>query len=198
MKRIKKIAVAFTMIFACSFSHANAQVKLEDILNGNIDLNTILGTAKVLSVKKGFNPVFSLGNYKINGVGILGEKLKGINLLGDILGKKQVADIMKMYKTYRTGLVVYKVLSSAGTVVTLVSTVKGLTADQNFNDKTVKAMLYPALTSLATGVITKLVTKKASYKAVDVFNGIAKKKLKDILSVAPASNTVGVGLYVQL
>ena len=57
---------------------------------------------------KGFNPIFSIGNYQINKVGILGENMKGVKILGDILGKKGVvADITKMYKTYKTGLVVF-------------------------------------------------------------------------------------------
>jgi hypothetical protein len=105
---------------------------------------------------------------------------------------------MKLYKTYKTGLVVYKVLSVAGTAVTAYSTIRGLTADNKFSDKTVKSLLYPALGSIATGVITKLLTKAASYKAVDIFNGVVKKKLKDILSIEPASSTLGVGVYVKL
>ena len=75
---------------------------------------------------------------------------------------------------------------------------KGFSEEEKFDDATVKKMLYPALTSIATGVITKIVTKKASYKAVDIFNGVARKTLKDILSVGPASSNYGVGVYVQL
>lgn len=135
---------------------------------------------------------------QINTVGLFGEKLKGVAILGDILDKKGVSKIMGMYKTYKTGLVVYKVLSSAGTAVTIVSAIKGFSEEEKFDDATVKKMLYPALTSIATGVITKIVTKKASYKAVDIFNGVARKTLKDILSVGPASSNYGVGVYVQL
>lgn len=197
MKIINRCVLALLLMVSISATKVNAQVKLEDII-GNIDLNKILGQSKLLEVKKGFNPVFSLGKYQINKVGILGEKLKGVEILGDILGKKNVGNIMKMYGTYKTGLVVYKILSSAGTVVAVASVVKGATVDGKFNDKTVKAMLYPAIASLASGVITKVVTKAASYKAVDLFNGVARKTLKDILSVKPASQTLGLGLYVQL
>lgn len=198
MKKLKMLFFAFTFLMAIGAGNrVNAQLKLEDLI-GKVNIDEILGQTKILKVRKGFSPVFSLGNYQINTVGILGEKLKGVNILGDILGKKQVEDIMKMYKTYKTGLVVYKILSSAGTIVAVTSAVKGFSQDNGFNTKTVKAMLYPALTSMATGVVTKILTKKASYKAVDVFNGIAKKKLKDILSVAPASSTLGVGVYVKL
>jgi hypothetical protein len=54
------------------------------------------------------------------------------------------------------------------------------------------------VSTVATGLIVKFLTKGAAYKAVDIFNGIVRKKIKDILSVAPASQTMGVGLYVKL
>jgi hypothetical protein len=194
MKNIFSI-IACCMLLIGGISRSQAQVKLEDI---PFKLEDILGKTKILSVKKGFNPVFSLGNFQVNKVGILGEKLKGVQILGDIFHTKGVDDVMKLYKTYKTGLVVYKVLSVAGTAVTAYSTIRGLTANNKFSDKTVKSLLYPALGSIATGVITKLLTKAASYKAVDIFNGVVRKKLKDILSIEPASSTLGVGVYVKL
>jgi len=194
MKRLNKFFLILFVISACTFT-ANAQVKLEDI---PFDLGDILGKAKLLKVKKGFNPVFSLGNFQVNKVGILGEKLKGVGILGDIFNSKGIEQVNKLYRTYKTGLVVFKILGAAGTVITTYSTIRGLTDDQKFNDGTVKKLLYPALGSIATGVLTKVFTKAASYKAVDIFNGVVKKKLKDILSVAPASSTLGVGVYVKL
>ena len=59
-------------------------------------------------------------------------------------------------------------------------------------------MLYPAIGSIVTGVVTKILTKKASYKAVDIFNGIVRKKIQDIFSIQPASSTLGIGVYVKL
>lgn len=197
MKKAKLIAFLFILIIAARPDDARAQVKLEDVI-GNVNLNDILGSAKFLKVNKGFSPIFSIGNFQINKVGILGEKLKGIGILGDILGKKNIDHVMKLYGTYKTGLVIYKLLASAGTVVGATSVIKGLTADSKFDSKTVKMMLYPALASLVSGVVTKVVTKAASYKAVDMFNGVARKTLKDILSVRPASQNFGLGLYVQL
>ena len=194
MKNIFSI-IACCMLLIGGISRAQAQVKLEDI---PFKLEDILGKTKILTVKKGFNPVFSLGNFQVNKVGILGEKLKGVQILGDIFHTKGVDQMMKLYKTYKTGLVVFKVLSVAGTAVTAYSTIRGLTADNKFSDKTVKSLLYPALGSIATGVLTKILTKAASYKAVDIFNGVVKKKLKDILSIEPASSTLGVGVYVKL
>ena len=93
---------------------------------------------------------------------------------------------------------VYKILAAAGGAAAVYSTVKGITDDQKFNDATVKGLLYPALGSLATGIITKVLTKKASYKAVDIFNGIARKKIQDIFSIQPASSNIGLGVYVKL
>ena len=193
-----KVFFAAVIILFASFisTNAAAQIKLEDVKE--LNLGDILGKTKILKVKKGFSPVFTIGSYQINTVGILGEKLKGVGILGDILDSKGIAKIQSMYKTYKTGLVIYKILSSAGTVVTAISAVKGFADEQKFNDATVKKMLYPALTSLATGVLTKLLTKKASYKAVDIFNGVVKNKIKDIFSIKPASATLGMGLYVKL
>ncbi len=195
-----KIKILFTVLIVLLnilfASQTFAQVKLEDLKE--FDLGSILGKTKVLKVKKGFNPVFSIGNYQINTIGILGEKLKGVGILGDILDSKGINKIVSMYKTYKTGLVVYKILSAAGSVVTVISVVKGFADSDKFDDKTVKKMLYPALSSVATGVITKLLTKAASYKAVDIFNGVVRNKVKDIFSIKPASETLGIGLYVKL
>lgn len=194
---MKTLSRSFASLLLVLFmlTSASAQIKLEDI---PFNLDDILGRSKVLTVKKGFNPVFNLGNFQINKVGILGEKLKGVEILGQILDKKKVGQVTKLYKTYKTGLVAFKILAAAGTAASVYSTVRGATSDNGFNDKTVKAMLYPALTSIATGVITKIITKKASYKAVDLFNGVVKKTIRDILSVGPASETLGVGVYVKL
>ena len=189
---MKRIALLILVVLACG-STSMAQVKLEDI---PFNLGDILGKSKVLTVKKGFNPVFKLGNFQVNKVGILGEKLKGVEILGDIFDTKGVNKVMKLYKTYKTGLVVFKVLVAAGTAVTVYSTAKG--AAESFDDKDVKQLLFPALTSVATGIITKILTKKASYKAVDIFNGVVTRKIKDIFSIQPASQTLGVGLYVNL
>jgi hypothetical protein len=43
-----------------------------------------------------------------------------------------------------------------------------------------------------------LLTKAAAYKAVDIFNGVVRKKIGDILSVKPAESSLGVGLFVKL
>ncbi|RYF52332.1 MAG: hypothetical protein EOO38_00505 [Cytophagaceae bacterium] len=182
------------LVMVVSLSAA-AQIKIGDL---NVDLDQILGKAKVLKVQKGFNPKFFLGDLQLNKVGILGEKLKGVEVLGQVFNKKNINQVTKLYKTYKTGLIVFKVLGAAGTAVTTYSVIRGATNSDKFDDATVKKALFPALASVATGVLTKVLTKKASYKAVDIFNGVARKTIKDILSIKPASETLGMGLYVQL
>lgn len=194
MKKAFQNVVVFFMLMIVS-SAASAQIKIGDM---NIDIDQLLGKVKVLKVKKGFNPKFLLGDVQLNKVGILGEDLKGVKALGQVFNKKNIDQVTRLYKTYKTGLVVFKVLGAAGTAVAAYSTVKGIADDQKFNDKTVKAMLFPALASMATGVVTKIITKKASYKAVDIFNGVVRNKVEDIFSIKPASSTLGVGLYVKL
>lgn len=189
--------MAVCLLVCVTTTMVHAQIKIGDI---PIDIDKLLGRANLLKVKKGFNPRFTLGDFQINKAGFLGENLKGVELLGNIFSKskRNVEQVTKLYKTYKTGLVVFKALAAAGTAVTAYSTIRGLTDEQKFNDGTVKQLLYPALGSIATGVITKILTKKASYKAVDIFNGIARKKIQDIFSIQPASSNIGVGLYVKL
>jgi hypothetical protein len=195
MKRAAKFFTAVLMMMLLLTLPSVAQIKIGDL---PIDIDELLGKVKVLKVKKGFSPRFSLGDVQLNKIGLFGENLKGVKLLGDVFSKKNIDQVTKLYKTYKTGLVVFKVLAAAGTAVTAYSTIRGFTDDQKFNDATVKGMLYPALGSIATGVVTKILTKKASYKAVDIFNGIARKKIEDIFSIQPASSTLGLGVYVKL
>ncbi len=194
MKKTILAAVVSLLLLFCS-SATNAQIKIGDL---PIDIDALLGKVKVLKVKKGFSPKFILGDVQLNKVGLFGENLKGVKLLGDVFNRKNIEQVTKLYKTYKTGLVVFKLLAAAGTAVTTYSAIRGFTDEQKFDDGTVKAMLYPALGSIATGVVTKILTKKASYKAVDIFNGIARKKLEDIFSIQPASSTLGIGVYVKL
>lgn len=197
MKYLTRMFMAVCLLTCITTNAVHAQIKIGDI---PIDIDKLLGRSNLLSVKKGFNPKFTLGDFQINKTGLFGENLKGVQLLGDIFSKskRNIDQVTKLYKTYKTGLVVFKALAVAGTAVTAYSTVRGLTDEQKFNDGTVKQLLYPALGSIATGIITKILTKKASYKAVDIFNGIARKKIQDIFSIQPASSNIGVGLYVKL
>ena len=192
---MKKILI---IIFVACFVVTNstqAQIKIEDVLG---KVNELLGKKELLTVKKGFSPVFNLGKLQINKVGLLGEKLKGIEVLGNIFNSKGVQDVTKLYKTYKTGLIVYKILAGAGTVITTFSTIRGIAGTEKFDNKTVRQLLTPAITSIVTGVVTKILTKKASYKAVDIFNGVVRKKVKDIFGIGAASQGVGMAVYVKL
>ena len=192
---MKKILI---IIFVACFVVTNstqAQIKIEDVLG---KVNELLGKKELLTVKKGFSPVFNLGKLQINKVGLLGEKLKGIEVLGNIFNSKGVQDVTRLYKTYKTGLIVYKILAGAGTVITTYSTIRGIAGTEKFDNKTVRQLLTPAITSIVTGVVTKILTKKASYKAVDIFNGVVRKKVKDIFGIGAASQGVGMAVYVKL
>ena len=196
MKKTPRLLCALCLCITMSSTSYAQVIKLEDI---PFDLNEIFGKTKLLKVEKGFSPVFTLGNYQVNSVGILGEKLKGVDILQSIFNKKDIDQVNKLFKTYKTGLVVYKVLATAGTALSTYSAIRGIVSDSTgFNNSTVKTTLISGLTSILTGVLTKILTKQASYKAVDIFNGVAKKTILDILSVKPASSTLGVGLYVKL
>jgi hypothetical protein len=192
---MKKKIILFGLMCTVLFTAANAQVKLDDILG---KVNDLLGSKSILKVKKGFNPKFSLGNLQLNKVGILGEKLNGIKVLGKVFDSKKAAKVDGLFKTYKTGLVVYKILGGLGAAATTYTTIRGAVGSEKFDAKTVKQMIWPAVGSLLTGVVTKILTKKASYKAVDIFNGVVKKKVKDIFNIGAASQGAGIGLYVKL
>src|SRR6478672_279808 len=104
-KTIQKISLLLVLSIA-SFT-VSAQIKIGDM---NVDLDQILGKVKVLKVQKGFSPRFFLGDLQLNKVGILGEKLKGVEVLGQVFSKKNIDQVTKLYKTYKTGLVVFKIL----------------------------------------------------------------------------------------
>ena len=192
---MKKFLIIIFVACLVRTNSTQAQIKIEDVLG---KVTELLGKKELLTVKKGFSPVFNLGKLQINKVGLLGEKLKGIEVLGNIFNSKGVQDVTKLYKTYKTGLIVYKILAGAGTVITTYSTIRGIAGTEKFDNKTVRQLLTPAITSIVTGVVTKILTKKASYKAVDIFNGVVRKKVKDIFGIGAASQGVGMAVYVKL
>ena len=175
---MKKRASIALLIFAGLFFSAksNAQVDLD-----NIDLNDIIG--KVMHVQKGFAPKFSLGNTPI----------QKINKVAEILGLKKNETINRLFNTFKTGRIIYKVAAYAGSAIV----VYGLAREISKSSADATA-LYSGLGAIGSGLIVKFLTKGASYKAVDIFNGIAVKTIKEIFSVAPASGTAGIGLYVKL
>ena len=174
----KYVCVLFTLL-VFSTMKLNAQIDLS-----NLDLKDIIG--RVMHVTHGYAPKFALGNISI----------PKISKVGDILGLKKNLDVMKYFNTFKTGRSIYKIASYAGGAAALYGVIKKVSdSSQSTGYKTA---LVSGLTTLATGVLVKLLTKAAAYKAVDVFNGIAVRKIKDIFSLRPASVTMGVGLYVKL
>jgi hypothetical protein len=155
---------------------SRAQIDLD-----HIDINDIIG--KVMHVQKGFAPKFSLGNTPI----------QKINKVAEILGLKKDETINRLFRTFKTGRLVYKVAAFTGGAVVAYGIARQISKSTAHG-----TALYSGLGAAASGLIVKFATKGAAYKAVDIFNGIVVKKIKDIFSIAPASGTAGIGLYVKL
>jgi hypothetical protein len=167
------------LISVLSSQQSFAQIDLN-----HLDINDILG--KVMQVHRGFAPKFSLGNTPI----------QKINKVAEILGLKRNEEINKLFNTFKTGRTVYKVATYVGGAIAVYGLSRKVA--NSINSKDYKTALVSGITTISSGLIVKFLTKAASYKAVDIFNGIAVKKIKDIFSIAPASNTMGIGLYVKL
>ena len=150
----------------------------------NINLRDLIG--KVMYVEKGFSPKFSLGKTPI----------KDIPKVAEILGLKKNSEVNKLFNTFRTGRTVYKIGSYAGGAVALYGVYKKI--DNSVKSEDYNGLLYAGIGTIGTGVIVKLLTKAASYKAVSIFNDIAVKKIIDIFSIAPATSTTGIGIFVKL
>jgi hypothetical protein len=175
---MKKIII-LSFIFCAVSNIVAAQIDFN-----NLNIDKILG--KVLNVKRGFAPKFSLGKVPI----------PKIVKVAEIIGLKNNERAIKLFNTFKTGRTVYKIASYAGGAIAAYSAIKAI--DKSALKEDYQKPLIGALSTVASGLLVKFLTKSASYKAVDVFNGIVKKKLKDILSVAPASSTMGMGVYVKL
>jgi CTP-dependent riboflavin kinase len=175
---MKKVIIS-CFIICMAAANASAQIDFS-----NLKLDNILG--KVLNVKRGFAPKFSLGKISIPKIAKVAE----------VIGLKKSTQAIKLFNTFKTGRTVYKIASYAGSAIAAYSAIKAI--DKSTLKEDYQKPLVGALSTIATGLVVKFLTKGASYKAVDVFNGVVKKKLKDILSVAPASSTMGMGVYVKL
>ncbi len=178
MKKFILVSIIFLSAIFVS-KQSSAQIDLE-----NLDLKDIIG--RVMNVQHGFAPKFSLGNIRI----------PKIPKVAEILGLKRNDQVNKLFNTFRTGRTIFQITSYAGSAVALYGVIKA--AGDSASRANYKGALIGGLSSALTGVVVKLLTKAASYKAVDIFNGIAARKIRDIFSIQPASNTMGIGLYVKL
>ena len=176
---MKKHILIIAILFLGICKQSSAQIDLN-----NLDLKDIIG--RVMKVEHGFSPKFFLGNTKI----------PKIPKVAEILGLKKNLQVDKLFNTFRTGRTIFHLASYAGSAVALYGVVKA--AGDSSSRANYKGALIGGLTSALTGIIVKLLTKGAAYKAVDIFNGIAARKIRDIFSIKPASNTIGIGLYVKL
>jgi hypothetical protein len=171
------------LIICLSFLLISKPVHAQVDLN-NLDLKDIIG--KVMNVKRGFAPKFFLGKTPI----------QKVYKVAEILGLKKNDQINRLFNTFKTGRMVYKIAVYAGSALALYGVARKI--DKAAQKQDYQGALAMALGSASSGLIVKFLTKGASYKAVDLFNGIAVKKIKDIFSLAPASNSLGVGLYVKM
>jgi hypothetical protein len=177
---MKKHLVSLLFVTAVLFSSRSfAQIDFD-----NLNPTDILN--RVIKVDKGFSPQFYLGNLKI----------PKVNKLGEILGMKKDPEIDRLFRTFKTGRTVFQIASYAGTAITIYGVAKSIDKAAAASDA--KTALVSGLSAIGTGVIVKLLTKGASYKAVDIFNNTVKNKIKDIFKIGAASQNIGVGLYVRL
>ena len=172
------VACAVSVLILMS-KQSSAQIDLN-----NVDINDIIG--KVMHVKRGFAPKFSLGNTPI----------QKISKVAEILGLKRNEEINKLFNTFKTGRTVYKIAAYAGGAIVVYGVYRKV--NNSIINKDYNTALVSGIGTISSGLIVKFLTKGASYKAVDIFNGIAVKKIKEIFSISPASNTMGIGLYVKL
>jgi hypothetical protein len=175
MKRLMSLLLAFVAFSKTS----DAQIDLS-----HLDITDIIG--KVMYVQKGFAPKFSLGKTPIS----------KISKVAEILDLKKNNEVNKLFNTFKTGRTIYKVAAYSGGAIALYSLARKV--DTSVKAQDYNAALYSGIAAIGSGLIVKFLTKSASYKAVDIFNQIAIRKIKDIFSIAPASNGAGLGLYVKL
>lgn len=175
---MKKLIIVCAVLLV-SWLPSQAQIDLE-----HLDLRDLIG--KVMHVEKGFAPQFSLGNTPI----------KKMERVAEILGLKKNEDVNRLFRTFRTGRIIYKVAAYTGGAVVAYSLIRKVS--NSLESGNYETALYSGLGAIGSGLIVKFLTKQASYKAVDIFNDIAVKKILDIFSIRPASGVIGVGLYVKL
>ena len=172
------------LVLLTGFALLCGQKSFAQIDLSHVDLQDIIG--KVMHVEKGFAPKFSLGKTPID----------KISKVAEILGLKKNDEVNRLFKTFKTGRVIYKAAAYTGGAIVVYGLARKL--GNSVKNSSHNAALYSGIGAVGSGLIVKFLTKGAAYQAVDVFNGIAAKKIKDIFSVAPASNTAGIGLYVKL
>ncbi len=173
-----KKAIIF-LFAAIIFNTVKSDAQIIDLKNFSLD--NLLG--KVLQVKKGWAPQFFSGR----------NKIPKIDIVRQLLNTKNNTEINKLFSTFKTGRLMYRITNYAGSAIALYGAIKKLSDNKDSLASNAKTLIVSGLSSMSLGTIVKLVTKGASYKAVDLFGGIIKKKLLDIISfdAMPATNYLG-------
>lgn len=178
---MRNFVTACLFIILSFVNNAKAQIEIPKIDMNNFSIDQLLG--RVLQVKKGWAPQFFSGK----------KKIPKINIVRDLLFTKKNPEINKLFNTFKTGRTVYRITNYAGAAVTLYGTIKRIADNKDSITSQGKTLLITGLSSMSLGTVVKLVTKGASYKAVDLFGGVIKRKLLDIISfdAMPAQNYLG-------
>jgi hypothetical protein len=176
----KPVTFLLTAFMLLSFS-SKAQIDIPKIDIKNFSLDQLLG--KVLQVKKGWAPQFFSGK----------NKIPKLDIVGKLLNTKNDLRITKLFNTFKTGRLMYRITNYAGSAIALYGTIKKLSENKDSLTKNAKTYIISGLCSMSLGTVVKLFTKGASYKAVDLFGGMIKKKLLDIISfdAMPSTNYLG-------
>ncbi|MFN2457768.1 MAG: hypothetical protein ABR502_06185 [Chitinophagaceae bacterium] len=168
---MKKFIIVIVVLFSVTCRGLAQEIDFE-----NLDLRQILG--KVLAVEKGYAPKFYVGK----------NKIPKIEILGEILNSKRNPEINRLFRTFKTGRTVYKIAAYSGAAISIYGVVKN--AINNNKDSVsgsskdaAMTALYSGAGTILSGVVVKLLTKGASYKAVDLFGGVIKRKLGEILGI---------------
>jgi hypothetical protein len=194
------------LLLVVAFSLNAAKAQIFDLKDLNLD--GIIG--KVLNVKKGWAPKFSLGSLNIDKIAKVSK----------IINLKNIQKATQLFNTFKTGRTIYKIGSYVGLATSTYSVVKNAIESGKSITETNPALIQAAKDAksaaiskaqkflvggglgILTGVVIKLVTKKAAYKATEAFNGMVKKKLSDILSFDAAQpspyTTAGLALKIKL
>lgn len=190
---MRKLIAVLLVVFTLSAVKAGAQIDIPKIDIKNFSMDQLLG--RVLQVKRGWAPQFFSGK----------NKIPKINIVRDLLNTKNNSEITKLFSTFKTGRLVYRITNYAGTAIALYGTIKKISENKDSLAKNAKTLIVSGLSSMSVGTVVKLLTKGASYKAVDLFGGVIKRKLMDIISfdMGPGVNYIGrtnfkAGLYLKL
>lgn len=190
---MKKLIIGIFVSCMIFIQSTQAQIEIPTIDLKNFKIENLLG--KVLQVKKGWAPQFFSGK----------SKIPKLNIVQQLLNTKRNNEITKLFNTFKTGRLVYRITNYAGSAIALYGAIKKIADNKDSVVNNAKTYLISGLASMSVGTVVKLLTKGASYKAVDLFGGVIKKKLMDIISfdIGPGVNYIGktnfkAGLYLKL